>query len=200
MLGGEMAAAASDLAAAGAGRVTFKSTGQPELPANERLSGRDVVVTIDYFQTAGIPLLRGRTFTETDNADAPRVVVVNQEFVHRHLQDKEPLGKQIRLDVSGTAPEWREIVGVVTTVKDYSEDTRDYPEVYEPFLQRPVPSFSLMARTAADPNILAPALRGEVAQAEAQLSPARRVSMPEFIQRQKARNPFFVPGLGQLPP
>src|SRR5260370_7961458 len=158
MLGGEMAAAASDLAAAGAGRVTFKINGQPELPANERLSARDVVVTIDYFQRAGIPLLRGRTFTETDNADAPRVVVVNQEFVHRHLQDKEPLGKQIRLDVSGTAPEWREIVGVVTTVKYYSEDTRDYPEDYEPFLQRPPSSFCLLAPPPSPPTQPTPLL------------------------------------------
>ncbi len=46
-------------------------------------------------------MLRGRTFTEMDNATASPVVLVNQEFVHRHLRDQEPLGKQIRLNVSG---------------------------------------------------------------------------------------------------
>src|SRR6202035_4600615 len=118
-------AIASDLPASGLGSVTFRIKGQPELPADQRLSARDAVVSADYFEAVGIPLLRGRTFTETDNATAPRVVVVNQEFVRRHLRDQEALGQQIRLDVSGAASKWSEIVGVVSNVKTYSEETRD---------------------------------------------------------------------------
>jgi predicted permease len=144
MPGTEAAAVASDLPATGPGTVTLQIKSQPELPANQQLSALDVLVSIDYFRAAGIPLLHGRTFTETDTAAAPRVVVVNQEFVHRHLQDQEPLGKQIRLDVKGSTPGWNEIVGVVDNVKTHSEGTSEDPEVYEPFLQRPVSSFSLL--------------------------------------------------------
>src|SRR5882762_1236978 len=97
--GVDAVAAASDLPASGPDSVTLRIKDQPELPANQRFSTRDVVVTAEYFQAAGIPLLRGRTFTELDNSAAPRVVVVNQEFVHRDLSDQDPLGKQIRLDV-----------------------------------------------------------------------------------------------------
>ncbi len=54
----------------------------------------------EYFQVDGIPLLHGRTFVEQDDATAPRVVLVNQEFVHRFLQDHDPIGTQIQLDIT----------------------------------------------------------------------------------------------------
>jgi putative ABC transport system permease protein len=168
------------------------------LPANQQLSALDAVVTSDYFQAAGIPLLRGRTFAETDNAAAPRVVVVNEEFVHRHLQDQEPLGKQIRLNASGAKAQWSEIVGVVSNVKSYSEETRDDPEVYEAFLQRPVSSFSLMVRASSDPSSLAPALRNAVGQLDAELPLDRVMSMPALIERQRGGDPFFVRVLGSF--
>jgi putative ABC transport system permease protein len=191
-------AAASDLPASGLASVALQIKGQPALPDNQRLQTRDVVVSVDYFRAAGISLLHGRTFTDMDNATAPRVVLVNQEFVHRHLNDQEPLGQQIRLDVSGAAPEWSEIVGVVSNVKAYSEETRDDPEVYEAFLQRPVSSFSLMIRTDSDPGSLSSALRNEVAQVDAELPLNRVMGMPAVIERQKAGNPLFVRILGSF--
>jgi putative ABC transport system permease protein len=188
----EAVAVASDLPATGADSITLRIKGQPELPGSQRLTAIDAVVSPDYFEAAGIPLLRGRTFTETDNATTPRVAVVNQEFVHRHLQDGEPLGKQIRLDVIGATPEWSEIVGVVNNVKSYSEDTRDDPEVYEAFLQRPVSSLSLIVRASSDPNSLASALRDAVAQVDSELPLASVMSMPAVIERQKGGDQVFV--------
>ena len=196
--GAESVAVASDLPASGLGSVTIRIEGQPELPAGQELSARDAVVSANYFEAAGIPLLRGRTFTENDNASAPRIVLVNQEFVHRHLHDQDAIGKQIRLDVSGAAPEWSEIVGVVSNVKTYSEETRDDPEVYEAFLQRPVSSFSLMVRTSSDPSSLASALREAVAQVDSELPLAAVMSMPALIERQKGGDPVFVGVLGSF--
>ncbi len=196
--GAQAVAAASDLPATGPDSATLRIKGQPELPANQRLTALDVVVTIDYFRAAGIPLLRGRTFTELDNPTAPRVVLVNQEFVHRHLHDQDALGQQIRLDSSGATLEWSEIVGVVGNVKSYSEDIRDDPEVYEPFLQRPVSSLSLMVLASSDPNSLAAALRNAVVQLDAELPLARVMSMPAVIEHQRAGNPFFTRVLGSF--
>ncbi len=196
--GVEAVAVASDLPATGPAKVTLRIKGQAELPDSQRLTALDVLASTDYFRAAGIPLLRGRTFTETDDATAPRVVVVNEEFVHRHLQDQDPLGKQIRLDVSGATPEWSEIVGLAGNVKTYSEDTRVEPEVYEPFLQRPINSFSLMVRASSDPNSLASALRSAVAQVDAELPLARVMSMPTLIERQRGGDPFFVAVLGSF--
>jgi predicted permease len=189
-------AVASNLPASGVSRVTLEIQGQQDLSANRRVSALHCVITPDYFRATGIPLLRGRTFTELDNADAPRVVVVNQEFVHWHLHDQEPLGKQIRLDVSDGTPEWSVIVGVVSNVKTYSAMTREDPEVYEPFTQRPASSFSLLVRTGADPTSLAPDLRAAVAQVDAELPVARVMSMTAVVERQRGGESFFIGMLG----
>jgi putative ABC transport system permease protein len=196
--GAEAGAVSSDLPASGAGKVTFLMKGQPELPANQRPTTLDLVITPDFFRAAAIPLLRGRVFTERDDASAPRAVLVNQEFVRHHLQDQEPLGQQIRLDVSGATPEWSEIVGVVGNTKTYSESTREEPQVYEAMLQRPVPSFSLMLGASSDPNNLASAMRNAVAQVDAELPLMRVMSMPALIERQANGDPFFERLMGSF--
>jgi predicted permease len=196
--GAEAVAATSDLPATGPSKVTFLIKGQPDLPANQRLNTLDLVITPEFFHAAGIPLLRGREFTERDNATAPRVVVVNQEFVQRHLKDREPLGKQIRVDVSGASPEWSEIIGVVANTKTFSEATREEPQVYEAMFQRSISSFSLMLRTSSDPDGLVPALREAVAKADAELPLLRVMSMSTVIEGQAGGDPIFVRLLGSF--
>ena len=100
--------------------------GEPVLPSSEERTALDVVATADYFRVAGVTLERGRTFTEQDNADAPRVALVNEEFVRQYFAGRDPLGGQIELDKN-----WSEVVGVVNDVKAYSEETRVAPEAYE---------------------------------------------------------------------
>lgn len=193
--GAEVAAVASDLPATGAGSITLRIKGQPDPPANQRLTALDFVVTPDFFQTFRISLLRGRTFAEADSTTTTRVVVVNQEFADRYLRGEEPLGKQIQLDVSG-ATVWSEIVGIVGNVKVFSESTREAPEVYESFFQRPVGSFSMVVRAASDPAALSSALRGAVAQVDPDIPLSHVMSMPAVIDRQRGGDTFFVRVLG----
>src|SRR6202012_1353974 len=124
--------------ASGPGSILIHIKGQTEARSNEQLSAIDVVTLPNYFDVVGISLLHGRTFLESDNDAAPRVIVVNQEFVHKYLQDRDPIGKQIQLEIPGGASVWSQIVGVVSDVRSYSEDPRMEPEVYEAFAQRPV--------------------------------------------------------------
>jgi putative ABC transport system permease protein len=194
--GAEAVALTSDLPATGAGRVTFLIQGQDELLRDRRPSTLDVVASVDYFRTAGIPMLRGRSFTETDDAAAPRVVVVNQEFARRYFKNKDPLGQRIRLDVSGVTPEWREIVGVVGNVKTYPAETRDDPEAYEPFLQHAIPSFSLMVRTGSAPANLEVALRKTVAQVDVELPLVHLLSMSSVIALERGGDLVFLELLG----
>jgi putative ABC transport system permease protein len=196
--GAEAVAATSDLPATGPSKVTFLIKGQPELPANQRRNTLDLVITPEFFRVAGIPLLRGRELTERDDARAPRVVLVNQEFVQRHLKDQEPLGKQIRLDVSSASLEWGEIVGVVANTKTFSEAAREEPQVYEAMFQRPISSFSFMLRASSDPDSLAPALRDAVAKVDAELPLLRVMSMSTVIEGQAGGDPVFVRLLGSF--
>jgi putative ABC transport system permease protein len=194
--GAEGVAVTSDLPATGGGRVTFLIQGQDDSLRDRRPSALDVVASADYFRAAGVPLLRGRIFTETDDALAPRVVVVNQEFAHRYFKDKDPLGQRIRLDVSGVTAAWSQIVGVVGNVKTYSEETRDDPEAYEPFLQHPIPSFSLMVRAGSAPDNLEVILRKAVAQVDVELPLVHVMSMSSVIALQRSGDQVFLGTLG----
>jgi putative ABC transport system permease protein len=194
--GVQRVAIASDLPASGLGSVPIHIKGQPETRSNEQHTSSDVVVTTDYFAVAGVPLLHGRTFTPADDATAPRAVLVNQEFVHKYFKDRDPIGKQIEVDIPGVPAAWSQIVGVVSDVKSYSEDPRIEPEVYEAWAQRPVASFSVMLRTSAEPDTLIPALRHSLATLDSELPLLRVMSMDQLIDVQRNGNPLFARILG----
>lgn len=189
--GVEQAAVASDLPSSGPGSVPIHIRGQQETGSNEQSTAADAVVTENYFRTAGVPILRGRAFTKHDDTGAPRVVVVNQEFVHKYFQDRDPVGKQIQLDITDTPPVRSEIVGVVGNVRNYSEDPNMLPQVYEAYLQRPVASFSLLLRSNVEPSSLSPAVRQVVARLDAELPMLRVMSMDDVINDQRNGNPLF---------
>ena len=189
--GTEDAAVISDLPASGGGRVTLHIEGQPEAANNESLSAFDFVVSSEYFHAARIALLRGRAFTDKDTASAPAVIVVNQKFVQRFLNGGEALGRRVRLEVNGGATDWRQIVGVVDNVKPFSQVTQDSPQMYEPFLQRPVPGFSILVRTTIEPGGLASALRAAVAQIDNELPLSNVMSMSAVLDHQNAGDTFF---------
>ena len=194
--GAVAAAATSDLPASGVTNVPLRIKDQPELPAEQKLAALDFVVTPDYFRATGIPLMRGRTFTEIDNVTSPAVVIVNQEFVHRFLHDKDPLGQQIELQAGDSAPRWGQVIGVAGNIKTYSEDQRYDPEVYELYFQRPVSSLALVVRATGDPDGLTSALRNAVGQVDGELPLSRLMSMTTLIENQRAANPFVARALG----
>jgi putative ABC transport system permease protein len=189
--GVEGAAIASSLPASGPGRVTIHMKGEPVASQSEERTALDVVATADYFRVAGVTLERGRTFTEQDNGDAPRVALVNEEFVRQYFAGRNPLGQQVKLDKN-----WSEVVGVVNDVKAYSEETRVAPQAYEALLQRPVGSMSLMLRTSEqpnrDPNSLIPELRSAVAGIDPELPLLQVMSMEHVIEVQRSGNPLFT--------
>jgi putative ABC transport system permease protein len=189
--GVEVAAVASDLPAAGGNSVAVRLDGEPVLPATEQRSALDAQVTPGYFRAAGIPLLRGRMLTAADDDKAPSVVLVNEEFVRRYFQNRDALGKEIELDDQGGRPVRSQIVGVVSNVRYYSEETRFDPEVYQAFAQKPVASFSLMLRASVDPNSLIPALRHAVSEQDPELPLLRVMSMDGVIEVQRNGDPVF---------
>ena len=79
------------------------------------------VITNDYFATMSIPVKRGRTFAATDNATAPLVAILDEKAVAAYFGTEDPIGKRIVLTSSPMdKPEWREVVGVVGSVKHMS--------------------------------------------------------------------------------
>ncbi len=185
-------AIASDLPAAGPGSVAFHIKGQTQAASNEHHTVLDMVVAPEYFSVAGIPLLRGRGFSEHDNANAPAVVLVSQQFVRTYLPNRNPIGQLIRLDHQNLPPTWSEIVGVVADVKGYSEDPRIEPAVYEAWAQRPVAAIVLMLRSNMEPDSLIFSVRHTLSALDPELPLLRVMSMDQLIEVQRNGNPLFT--------
>jgi putative ABC transport system permease protein len=133
---------------------------EPPPPPGQHLATDFRDVTPDFFRTMGIPLLRGRVFTEHDNLDHPSVVLVDETFAHRFFHDQDALGKHLQISDSTRPP--REIVGVVGAVLDTGLDQQPRPTVYLPSLQSPDQSMSLVVRTALPPSAMLPAIKNAI--------------------------------------
>ena len=127
----------------------------------------------DYFAAMGIPLLRGRTFTDRDREGQPRVVIVSESMARRHWPGQNPLGQRITYN-SGIPPEQqqevggpgsREVVGVVGDVKHLALSEEIVPMFYTPQAQQPsYHTMALVVRGVGDPAGLTSAIRSELAQ------------------------------------
>jgi predicted permease len=118
-------------------------------------------VSSEYFASMGIPVLRGRAFSEGDDAEATQVVVIDRVFGDRHFRDVDPIGERIHRD--GNPRGVRTIVGVVAPVKHSGlDDPTAKGTVYYPFDQRPLETFTLVARTTRPPVELMDSVRRAV--------------------------------------
>jgi len=93
------------------------------------------IASRDYFKALGVPVIKGRTFTQEDTPASPRTVVVNQAFVTRHLAGRDPIGARVRIAGRDPAGPWAEIVGVVGDVRNNGAATAPRPEVFIPMEQ-----------------------------------------------------------------
>jgi predicted permease len=123
-------------------------------------------VSPDYINTLGIPLLRGRTFTEADNQNAPHVALVNAKLAKQFFPNEDPLGKRFMYGHPSDkkAPDWYTIVGVVGDTKLYGLANPARLEVYNSSLQDPRSDMELIVKSKADPAALTSSIR-EVVQA-----------------------------------
>ena len=107
--------------------------------------------TVDegYFETMGVPILRGRGILASDTADAPRVAVVNEQFAKHYWPGADAVGKHIRLDGRGGTPV--EIIGVAETIKYRSGMEKPLDFVCLPLAQHPIARMLLLVRSSGDP-------------------------------------------------
>ena len=158
--GVQAAAAVFRLPLTGFATVSFTAQGQPVPPGSEPVADYRVI-SFNYFQTLGVPLLQGRAFTEHDTVDAADAVIVNQELAARFWPNENPVGKRLQLALEKTR--WREVVGVVGNAKLSGLDAKVDPAIYVPLGQNTWPnalrSSFLVIRTNAEPQSLAVAVR-----------------------------------------
>jgi putative ABC transport system permease protein len=124
-------------------------------------------VTAGYFRTVGLPLVRGRLFSNQDATDAPPVCLINEASAARFFGGRDPIGSQISL--YGAA---RTIVGIVANEKFQGLSEGSPIAMYLPLPQAPSADGAgvLIVRTDGDPNALASAVRGVIRERDPSLA------------------------------
>jgi putative ABC transport system permease protein len=134
--------------------------GQPHVPLSQRPFIDIEAISPLWFQTMRVPLRAGRVFTDADNAQAPRVIVVNESFARRFWPNENPIGKHV---VVGRRTDPMEVVGVSSDIKNKGLAQETQPQVYIPFAQLPWGNMNLLVRTTVPPLSLTSQVRTQIA-------------------------------------
>ncbi|HEV8202574.1 MAG TPA: ABC transporter permease [Candidatus Polarisedimenticolia bacterium] len=141
------------------------------------------LVSPGYFKAMGIPLMRGREFTDADGPDAPLVVIASQEAARRLWGDADPLGRTVHRP---TLAQPFTVVGVVGDVRSAALN-QEAPALYFPLPWRAFPVADVAVRTTGDPEALLPGIRGKVHDLDAELALANVRTMDQWIANSAAQ-------------
>lgn len=154
------AAASTQLPLEGYG-INFSYWVGDDVPPSERPNGDFRVVTPEYFETMGIPVVYGRAFTSLDAGGTPPVIIVDEPLARKHFGEADPVGRQINVSYGDGIP--RTIVGVVGAVRQRALDVPASPGYYLPLAQVSWGSLRVVVHSRGAPDGLIEGLRREVA-------------------------------------
>jgi putative ABC transport system permease protein len=163
----------------GANAIDYQATAIPATPA--------------YFQTLGIRLLKGRLFTDADDADHPPVMIMSMDAARHFFGDGDPVGRTLSLPVfrdGATRNSTMTLVGMIGDVKYSGLDRAPDDAIYRPFAQQPWPNVFLVARTDGDPAVLGTTLQRQVADVDRAIA-VSAVSTLDDVVSDAAAQPRF---------
>jgi predicted permease len=137
----------------------IRFVGKPYNGQHNEVNERDV--SAGYFATIGAKMLRGRYFTEAEDASKPKVVIINQALAKKYFPGEDPIGKLIG-DIELTPKSLKQIVGIVDDIREGPLDAEIFPAEYIPFNQDPGTYMSLVVRTSQSEQSTLPALAAAI--------------------------------------
>ena len=147
----------------------------------------------NYFETMGIPLLRGRTFGNEDQLNSPAALIVNQTMANRFWPNQDPLGKQIKFVEDNSVGT---IVGIVGDAKHFLLEEEQRPQLYVAFSQSPGIFATLVMRTSVEPLSLSEQVRQAVWKVDPD-QPMWKIRTVEFlVDRSVADRKFLMALMG----
>jgi putative ABC transport system permease protein len=152
--------------------LSFTVRGRPVEPGREH-SANYRAVSPGFFESMGVPIERGRAFTDRDAPGAAMVALVDEAFARRYFAGVDPIGQAI--DIGNGTDGFLEIVGVVGDVRYGGLDTEATPTMYVPFRQDVFSTMWVVLRTAGEPSALAGTARSVMKELDPQV-PAYQIS------------------------
>jgi macrolide transport system ATP-binding/permease protein len=162
-------------------RITFP--GRPDHGEHNEVDERHV--SPGYLPALKAALIRGRHFTEADDASHPGVAIINQALARKYFPNEDPVGQRIANDEMGRPSVW-EIVGVVDDVREGALDVESWPAEYFPINQTRQNEFSLAVRTSQDAGAMLPVLVNTLHQIDPNLAISDEATMTEKIDATQA--------------
>jgi predicted permease len=163
----------------GNGNTTwFRVIGRPYNGEHNEANIREV--NSGYFATLQAKLLRGRHFTEGDEATKPPVTIINQALARQYFPGEDPIGRQIG-DTALSPGSIREIVGIIDDIKEGSLDSDIWPAIYIPFNQSPDTYFNIVVRTSQDERSILPTLTSTIRELDRGLVASAGATMTDLI-------------------
>jgi putative ABC transport system permease protein len=174
---------------------SFRIEGRQVAPNESAPHGDRWMPSDDYFETMGIPLVRGRYFDARDTAGAPDVAIVSEKLAQKYWPNEDPVGKRITFDRMPNSQDsrWREVVGVVGHVRNEGLEGESRGQYYVPYAQRPNNAdLFLVVRAEGDPAALAPAVRGRIAAVDKDLPVYKVTTMEKLVSDSLAQRRFSM--------
>jgi predicted permease len=147
----------------------YSIEGKPLPPPEERVEYPVEVVSPGYFETVGMTIARGRSFTDVDHADSPPAVIVNETFARTGWPGDDPIGRRIRSGGEQSQAPWLTVVGVIRDAHRSDVTRVIRPEIYLSALQITPRTQTLMVKTAGEANSVVPSIRRELQALDPQL-------------------------------
>jgi putative ABC transport system permease protein len=142
---------------------------------------RSAHVDEGYFDTLDIAILNGRAFRASDDADAPRVAIVNDTFASKYWPGANAVGRRFRL-AEGDQQPWVEVVGVAVTHKYRALSEAATEFVYYPWAQKPTNDTTMLVETSGDPAATASPLRAVVRGIDSNMPVLSMRTMEDFFR------------------
>ncbi len=162
--------------------------GQPEVPLAQRPFVDIEAISPQWFAAMRVPLLAGRAFIAADNADAPKVVIVNQAFAREFWRGQNPVGKHVAV---GRWPQ-AEVVGLAADVKNQGLEQKTQPQLYLAFPQIPWGNMHLLVRTIVPPLSLAAAVRAQIAAVDKDQAVTGMQTVDDLVDTSRAQPRFTM--------
>ena len=192
-----LAALARTPATAAVGAVNWRPLGEAQIEGTFTVEGQappefmvsKPAVSPDYFRAMGIGLLRGRPFSEQDDARAPRVAIVSRSVARRLWPTVDPVGQRIAMEDHPQAADWITVIGVVEDVRQEQLTQGPVAAIYQPYRQvtgtYSLSHMSFVARTDAAPRTYATAMRAALRDIDPDLPAQALAPLEELVAAQR---------------
>lgn len=169
----------------------FAVAGRPPEDISAQVVHREI--SPQYHSVLNIPVIRGRSFTDADNAGAPLVLLINEAFAKKHFPNEDPIGKRVSFDrLPDSTSYWRTIVGVVGSERQRGLEFEPQPEFFAPVIQDENGPRVFVIRSSVPPMSIIPAARAALTATDRNAAINRVRPMTEIRDAAMARRKFVM--------